>query len=285
MELLSKKLIELKFPNNTSRQNVLKEGDKSYEGFVAGYVRNLWGGVNKRGYSVSKKKISKRCEEVYELACKLGLEQIPDFKFTSIQFNKNYKIAKHIDRNNSGKSYIIALGDFEGGDLLVYFDGKDAEPTRVNIKNKFYTFDGNKYYHEVDDFTGNRISLVYYNVIKDFDILKEDFIKNIQEKPYVVAYTTDVYDINKMNINLEIILDSGIPSDRIFVFCKTSEILKKYKKTLDENKYCNLVIGNRNKENQDEFIIKYFPENTNIVFMREGQDPWGCQEQVEVQDL
>ena len=170
---LTNEVINLKFPNNTSRKNIFQEGDNGYQGFVAGYIRTRFSGRNTRGYSLRLKDIPKRCNQSYILAKKLCQKELPDFKFTSIQFNKNYKIAKHIDRNNSGKSYIIALGDFEGGDLLVYFDGKDAEPTRVNIKNNFYTFDGNKYYHEVDDFTGNRISLVYYNVIKDFDTLKD----------------------------------------------------------------------------------------------------------------
>ena len=103
--------------------------------------------------------------KVKNLTKMVAEEHIPDFKYSSIQYNKNYKIKKHIDKRNMGVSYIVGLGDYEGGELLIYFDGQDKPPTAVDIKNKFYTFDGSKYYHEVADFTGNRISLVFYNII------------------------------------------------------------------------------------------------------------------------
>ena len=32
----------------------------------------------------------------------------------------------------------------------------------VDIKNKFYKFDGAKKYHETEDFTGTRLSLVFF---------------------------------------------------------------------------------------------------------------------------
>ena len=92
---------------------------------------------------------------------------LPDFRFTTIQFNRSYKMAKHLDAKNAGVSYIIGLGDYTGGELIVYFDGKDEPPTPVDIKHKFYSFDGSKYYHEVADFTGTRITLVYYSCLPE----------------------------------------------------------------------------------------------------------------------
>ena len=44
-----------------------------------------------------------------------------------------------------GVSYIIGLGDYEGGELLVYYDGENVPPTGVDIKHKFYTFDGSRF--------------------------------------------------------------------------------------------------------------------------------------------
>ena len=37
------------------------------------------------------------------------------FHFTSIQLNKNYLSAMHVDKGNAGPSYIVGLGNFEGG--------------------------------------------------------------------------------------------------------------------------------------------------------------------------
>ena len=40
----------------------------------------------------------------------------PDFRYTTIQFNKNYATKKmHVDGNNEGPSYIVGVGDYTGG--------------------------------------------------------------------------------------------------------------------------------------------------------------------------
>ena len=44
---------------------------------------------------------------------------------------------------------------------------KDEPPTPIDIKGKFYTFDGSSYWHEVAPFSGNRITLVYYNCLPE----------------------------------------------------------------------------------------------------------------------
>ena len=108
IEILSKKLIDLDFPKNKSRGNILKDGDTEYERFVSGYVKLIYRGKNTCGYNYSIKKNKKGCDECFELGKKLGEELIPDFKFSSIQFNKNYKIIISIfekkKRNHFGHS-------------------------------------------------------------------------------------------------------------------------------------------------------------------------------------
>ena len=52
-----------------------------------------------------------------------------------------------------------------GGELLVYHGCENEPPTVVDIKHNFYAFDGSKYYHEVAEYTGSRITLVYYNCL------------------------------------------------------------------------------------------------------------------------
>ena len=87
------------------------------------------------------------------------------FKYSTIQFNKNNKCAKHIDANNVGVSLIIGLGDYTGGRLIIY-DYEGEEKKYIDIKNKFYKFNGSKYYHETEEFTGDRITLVFYDIRK-----------------------------------------------------------------------------------------------------------------------
>jgi len=92
---------------------------------------------------------------------------LPDFRFTTIQFNESYKMAKHIDAKNTGVSCIIGFGNYTGGELLIYYNGKDEPPTPVDIKHNFVCFDGSKYYHETADFEGDRISVVYYSCLPE----------------------------------------------------------------------------------------------------------------------
>merc|ERR1719174_1485220 len=46
-------------------------------------------------------------------------QEKPDFKFTTIQLNKNYAAKMHVDGNNHGPSYIIGLGEYTGGEVWV----------------------------------------------------------------------------------------------------------------------------------------------------------------------
>ena len=41
-------------------------------------------------------------------------ERYPHFKFTTIQFNRNYCARMHVDGNNLGPTMNIGLGDYEG---------------------------------------------------------------------------------------------------------------------------------------------------------------------------
>jgi len=259
---LTNEVINLKFPNNTSRKNIFQEGDNGYQGFVAGYIRTRFSGRNTRGYSLRLKDIPKRCNQSYLLAKELCEKELPDFKFTSIQFNKNYKIAKHIDKFNTGKSYIIGLGDYEGGELLIYFNGKDEPPTPIDIKNKFYTFAGHKYYHEVAEFTGNRISLVYYNIEKPPDIYQENFLEYVNSKAFIICILIkdDKSDINQRLDNYK------NQEDRIFIFCENKQLHNKYKNEIDKKKYYNILFKDRKKYSLTEYIKMIMPEDKSIIF-------------------
>jgi hypothetical protein len=287
---LTKLLIDLKFPKNSSRKNVLQEGDKTYTGFVLGYIRLMYGWGQKWGWSVqlSNNTFEKKYNKIYELSKDLAELYIPDFNYSTIQYNKNYKIAKHKDKRNAGISYIIALGDYEGGELLIYFDGRDKEPTPVDIKNKFYTFDGTKYYHEVADFTGNRISLVYYNIIHDKDIKKEDVVnasavidfivdepeeiiannqilqppdpKQLCIENYVIAIPTYQRYNELYKKTLPTLLNASVSPEKIYIFVANEEEYMLYKSKIPVDWYKEIIIGELGIRNQRKFISKYFEE-------------------------
>ena len=159
---MTQQLTALKWNRNYERKNVLQPDQKFAEGFVLGDVYS-WAhkDVKETGAGIrkSRRHNEKKYDRIWELTQEIG----KDLEYTSVQFNKNQKCKKHIDGKNTGISTIIGLGDYEGGELLIYFDGEDKEPTPVDIKGKFYEFDGSKYYHETADFTGNRFSLVFFN--------------------------------------------------------------------------------------------------------------------------
>ncbi len=86
---------------------------------------------------------------------------LPDFCYTEVQVNFNYSTPPHKDRGNLGKSYILGLGDYAGGELCI--ERKEGNIEKIDIRD-FYTFDGAKYTHWVAPVEGDRMSLVFYNL-------------------------------------------------------------------------------------------------------------------------
>ena len=168
-KLILKMLRELKWPK-TGRPNVLrkshieKKGLRSgYEGFVLGIVTSWAGKGSRSGYRkmLSMKTREPKYKKLFRESKKLMRLKDPKFKFTSIQYNKNHRAARHRDAKNTGISYIIGLGDYTGGELTI-FDENEKNPVKHDIKGKFNTFDGSKYPHETCPFKGERYTLVFY---------------------------------------------------------------------------------------------------------------------------
>lgn len=146
-------LEDTKFPVTKSRKNISSKG---IEAFVLG-------DVNYRGQAIldyktrGPSRYNKKFPELFRTLKKLMKEYDPDFKFTTIQVNKNIVSPPHVDKNNVGPSYIIALGDYDsknGGKLVI--EGKE-----YNIKNRFKKFNGTLG-HWVTPFKGTRYSLVFF---------------------------------------------------------------------------------------------------------------------------
>jgi len=167
-KLVLKMLRDMKWPK-TARPNVLRKshvskGKSGYEGFVLGIVTSWAGKGSRAGYRkmLSMKTREPRYSKLFRESKKLMKLKDPKFKFTSIQYNKNHRAARHRDAKNTGISYIVGLGDYTGGELTI-FDENEKNPVKHDIKGKFNTFDGSKYPHETCPFKGERYTLVFYS--------------------------------------------------------------------------------------------------------------------------
>lgn len=151
------------------RNNITADRQGKNKGVVLGKVRFF--GASREQQTVkgkdpivtSKLTNTPKYKPLFEEASKLMKQHNPNFKFTSIQINEDQKTSKHKDGYNVGKSYIIGLGDYTGGEVRLYTkDGKSFKD--INIKNRFATFDGSELEHETRPFKGQRFTLVYYSV-------------------------------------------------------------------------------------------------------------------------
>jgi hypothetical protein len=164
-------IINFQYPINRCRNNTKesKGEDKNeiHRGMALGLV-NLrpcnYKKNNNKPQQDCKLLKSKKYKDIFKITNDWFKDKYPYyFKYTTIQYNKNNKCAKHIDGKNVGESIIIGLGDYQGGRLIIY-DYEGQEKKYIDIKNKFFKFNGSKYYHETEAFTGNRISLVFFNI-------------------------------------------------------------------------------------------------------------------------
>lgn len=171
-EVLNEKIT---WPMCFSRGNVMPEGASYISAFPMGAVLNYCQGL-----------MPSRTLSIWPNLARLLTAFIkkshPKFEFTTMQLNRNYGARMHVDGNNHGYSYIIALGEYEGGDLWVYdpvngdteMEVKDAlrgyRELKVgskvrgklhNIRYKWLRFDGNTP-HAVLPFSGTRLSIVYF---------------------------------------------------------------------------------------------------------------------------
>jgi hypothetical protein len=110
-----------------------------------------------RDYKNGKKRISNftiKNPELYGLLCEFG-KSITSILFKSICINYNTVAEPHTDRNNSGVSCIVGLGDYTGGEICL---GSE----KINIYKNPIEFDGSKIEHYSLPFEGERYSIIYF---------------------------------------------------------------------------------------------------------------------------
>tara|TARA_R110000796_G_scaffold49080_2_gene117485 strand:- start:407 stop:829 length:423 start_codon:yes stop_codon:yes gene_type:complete len=84
----------------------------------------------------------------------------PHFDFSGVQLNYNYALGPHKDANNVGESVLVCTGDYEKGATCVELE--DGTIQRFDARLRPVCFDGSKYTHYVEDFTGDRFSCVFF---------------------------------------------------------------------------------------------------------------------------
>lgn len=81
-------------------------------------------------------------------------------QYTSITINQNYKAKAHRDKGNRGDSFLVAFGNYTGGNLnILEGDMKGTYDVRTPLITDF-----SKVLHEVQEFAGDRYSLVFYTL-------------------------------------------------------------------------------------------------------------------------
>lgn len=90
---------------------------------------------------------------------------LQSFDYTSITVNENYKSLPHRDKGNCGDTYIVAFGNFTGGELCV----EDMEDQ--DIQSRAFVFNGATKLHSTKAWIGERYSIVFY-IAKDSPNIK-----------------------------------------------------------------------------------------------------------------
>ena len=135
-------------PETNSRQNVKRSADQVVNGMCLGVVNARAKGIV---YSLAARLRPNLTRTLVNFARK----NCPSFKFTSIQVNKNYLSALHVDKNNHGDSYIIGVGDYADGELWVQNEGA------VNCRHRWQRFNGN-FPHCTLPYAGTRYTLIFF---------------------------------------------------------------------------------------------------------------------------
>ena len=117
-------------------------------------------GDTRRG--IRQFKSNARHPELLKAVIEFGNAVLPvGFEYSAITVNKNMNAKRHVDRVNGGLSYIIGLGDFTGGNIIVWDkDGKESKDYDLN--GKPIGFSGAILYHQTAPFVGERYTLIYY---------------------------------------------------------------------------------------------------------------------------
>ena len=127
-------------------------------------------GVASGNYLTIRKTHPPECDELWEVCANLLKSVIIDhpseeasssFEYTALAITKQFCGSPHIDQHDTSFQFVIAVGDFTGGDLCVDA-GSSNEEVCINVHNRLGRLDGRSV-HWVSGWKGERYSVVYYS--------------------------------------------------------------------------------------------------------------------------
>jgi hypothetical protein len=121
-------------------------------------ISQSFGIVNKRSLPPDYSRQSWLRPTLHKLLWEFGAQYV-DVSFNSVTVNMNYRADKHRDKNNTGESWLCAFGNYQKGRLLIHEGDLSGahDICYTPIKTDF-----SKVLHSVEEFEGERFSLVYY---------------------------------------------------------------------------------------------------------------------------
>ena len=153
MEILNELLNELKSINVKHRNFKIKGNGRS---IVFGKVNKYGKGVKNNDY-FGDSSLNTKYPRIFQILQRI--KEYYSFDCTSFQINHNFKCLPHKDKNNIGKSLIIGFGNYTGGNLIVNNESYD-------INYKPLIFDGCENEHYVDEFQGERYTIILFTCKK-----------------------------------------------------------------------------------------------------------------------
>lgn len=118
-----------------------------------------FGVVGRRCLPVDYSRQCWRRAYLYKLLLDFGTKYV-NIPWNAITVNQNYQAKPHYDRHNVGDSFLVAFGEYTGGELVIH-EGPKAGTW--DIRHRAIQDNFSKCLHEVKPFSGTRVSLVYYN--------------------------------------------------------------------------------------------------------------------------
>ena len=109
-------------------------------------------GDNRHGWNFFS--MNNKYPDVYKALVEFGNQVVPKgWEYQTITLNHNAKAKKHIDKKNVGKSVIVGIGNYSGGELRV-FSADSKTHKDLDIHDKPAMFNGGVLPHETQSFSG-----------------------------------------------------------------------------------------------------------------------------------
>ena len=136
---------------------------KNNRGAVIGTIGRtitLGFGDNRQGYNFFK--TNEKYDEIYTALVHFGNQVVPKgWEYQGITLNYGVKAKKHIDSKNLGRSVIIGIGNYTGGDIRIW-DKNGKNPKDYDVHEKPTMFNGGVLAHETQPFKGERYTIIFY---------------------------------------------------------------------------------------------------------------------------